>query len=734
MRRRGAVCRSSLSFSRFPCSCLYLAPTLWLLFLSLLFGALSSEVLATQLFSSAERRCASFPHIKVPFFFLDKAFTYDLTELVLHAPPPGWVCKASHAKPVHLLGSPFAFLSLLFDGVDVTQDERAPPDPHYELIDGQPVFYAFNPCRVLGRGCEGAPGARGRLFMYKGDVSEGHCVSNVLPHPLPVSPWERRWLQPFNGKSPSAALSAAPGEPVPEDVVTGSEDPRWDPLDPLDADGGIQAMFRYYDETCPSRSARVNVRIECDRTSGNGAGKTVFSSCQRTDKCVYRFSFQSPAGCPVGSMPYQPLLGSLLEPSVQPKQKDDKASVEGRPRSSVDVTGKAEAVPAIPLLSRQAGERVLDRALRAQNEFVLAEMRALSKNGLLDPALKQRLELGEKGNARVPASKSSRQPTLVDGRGTSSLPVSQRASGYFSRPAEMFSAVPESLKSTLTHPILEYHHDAGSNGLFLFFRIVLCVLVILIAYFAIADWITREFAVRGTLKPPACGGGAGEAMENSGGAGVAGDLSEAFKTIQQWRPSGSAAPKAGPEYGSFRECFRVLPLIEVGRRPPGPSATRAPAASAPVVQLPERQPESVVAAFLPSPSDAGAEPVCSEKPGIPRPEVYSLSPRTASRAEHSGSDCSQPVSSSGHSILCENWSRENSAGGSTAEGSAMEGGTSSGSSRGGRTPRQYEEAFEAQPDAEDELAFSVHCWTGEGVRAGSLYEWGGRAVEMGGKC
>ncbi|PHJ24285.1 transmembrane protein [Cystoisospora suis] len=745
--RRGTVSRRCLLRFCLPFSYLCLAPVIWLLSLSVSFSSLWPGVTGTHSLSPTERRCASFSHLKVPFFFLDKAYIYDLSLLVTHAPPTGWVCKAEHANPVPFLGTPFAFLAMLFDDGDGSRaDEKTPPDPHYELVDGEPVYYAFNPCRVLSRGCDGAAGAHGRLFMYKGDVSYGHCVSNVLPHPLPLSRWQQglkrlhsdSWLHPSDSHSSTPDSSRAPGVPVPEGLVTGDEDPRWDPLDPLDPDDGVQVTFRYYDEKCPSQFAHIKVRVECDPVKGNGVGKTEFSSCKRTDKCIYEFSFQSPAGCPTGSAPYQPLLSALLEPVAEPENSSKKASSAAVTRSRVDVGRKVEFVPAIPLLSRQATEKVLDNALRSHNDFVLGEMRALSKSGILDTAIKQRLELSEKSKGGIPTGKPAEQRATLDARGSSSVPTSSGASGLLSRPAEMFSAVPHSLKATLTHPILEFHHDGKSNQLYLFLRIVFCALVILVAYFAIADWITREFAVRGTLKPPECGGSAGQAGDKDDGVEKDRDLVEALRKSQQWCPSvPSAQSRPGTEYGSFRECFRVLPLIDVRKKSSdavGRASSSVAVKSPPLVQLPERQPYALVGGpSLSRPQAVDVSPRSEKR--TQHPEVFRLSPRTgpgAGESKHSERETLQPVSSLIHAIPYDDWHTENSGGASTTEGSSREEGcTSSGSSRGSRTPRQYEGAFDAQPDAEDESAFSVQGWNGDDVRAGRLHEWRERALAMG---
>lgn len=542
-------------------------------FLSMLFAVLvafSAPAFPAEAHGSSEahslsdRRCASFSQLSVPFFFLDKRVTYNLSALVISAPPNGWICKATHsdAPPQNAslvlatlfssffndsLGSPksrFKPPSLLAgDG-----GRKLPEDAHYEVTGGAPVYYAFNPCRVLSQDCvETGRGSgaharprRGRLFKYRGPVADGHCLENLLPHPLPLTPWrtelrnmmDREWL---HGLEKNTAAPRTDAE-TPEGIVKDPEDARWDPLDVLEPEAGLQATFRFYEPSCPAQVVRVKVKVACapDGSSGASSAESPFSLCQQLDACHFEMRMSGKAGCPTETtamseaVPFLFDLGGTDAPSslgeTQPAssvspvhalpagtaktgEKAMPPDRSGQSRAAFSLGKKSEANP--PALSVEATTKILDTATTLDDTFLIGELRSLASAGFLDASVKQRLASATTQHQASPktANGASAQPALSSSAFSwlSQMPASSSL-------ASLASSVPHTFRSFLTHQVVPgapAEHSGNAAHLSLFLRISLCALIIFGAYWLIRDWITREFAVRGTLYGLAGKGGAG---------------------------------------------------------------------------------------------------------------------------------------------------------------------------------------------------------------------------------
>ncbi|KFG64305.1 putative transmembrane protein [Toxoplasma gondii RUB] len=508
-------------------------------------SVLSVPTTAAETSEQSDRRCAAFSHLTIPFFFLDKEVTYDLSPLVTGAPPTGWVCKATHADATRGSSQVFAsIVATIFGGGlesarsrDKDLTRRA--DPHYELADGSAVFYAFNPCRVLSQDCtqrheELRPSPRsrrGRLFKFKGPVTEGNCLENLLPDPLPVTPWraelrklqDQEWLHTFD--KPASGHASVP---TPEGTVKDPEDARWDPIDVLDPQAGLQANFRFYEPACPAQVVRVNVRIECnlDQRPDMSDADAPFSLCQQLDLCHFEMRMAAKAGCPSGSTNMSRPLPFLFDfdkranavptgdtgtasivpakPAQSPEATTlgEKTGVYGQKReaasaSSASPEGETRQTKAVPAISVAATQDVLDAARTLNNEFLLQEMRSLASAGFLDASLKQKLAAAPRQEL-APAKTPDRQ-TSVPGHTTSRMTFFSSSSSF----ASLASSVPQRLRSLLARPVI-----GGSSGgqndrpapFPLLLRVSLCAVIIFVAYWGIRDWITREFAVRGTLE------------------------------------------------------------------------------------------------------------------------------------------------------------------------------------------------------------------------------------------
>ncbi|KEP65727.1 UNVERIFIED_CONTAM: hypothetical protein HHA_249340 [Hammondia hammondi] len=496
--------------------------------------------------SESDRRCMAFSHLRIPFFLLDKEVTYDLSPLVTGAPPTGWVCKATHADATRGSSQVLAnIVATIFGGGlesarSRDKDVTRPAEPHYELADGSAVFYAFNPCRVLSQDCtqrheELRPSARsrrGRLFKFKGPVTEGNCLENILPDPLPVTPWraelrklqDQEWLHTFD--KPASGHS---GVPTPEGTVKDPEDARWDPLDVLDPQAGLQANFRFYEPACPAQVVRVNVRIECnlDQRPDASDANSPFSLCQQLDLCHFEMRMASKAGCPSGSTALRRQLPFLFDfdkradavpagdtgtvstirakPAQSPEATNlgEKAGVSGQKgeaasASSASPKGETRETKAVPAISLAATQDVLHAARTLNHEFLLQEMRSLASAGFLDASLKQKL--AEAPRQELAPAKNPDRQTAVPGHTTSSRITMSSSSSSL---ASLASSVPQRLRSLLARPVI-----GGSSGgqtdkpapFSLLLRVSLCAVIIFLAYWGIRDWITREFAVRGTLE------------------------------------------------------------------------------------------------------------------------------------------------------------------------------------------------------------------------------------------
>ncbi|PFH38087.1 hypothetical protein BESB_004280 [Besnoitia besnoiti] len=553
------------------------------LFLVVVFSCLFFLLFVPPAFSAeihpADRQCASFSRIKVPFFLLDKAYTYDLSALVTAAPPTGWVCQATHTAP-HRETSPllFAIFSSFLgeppvgaskgrvtspseDVFGARGGKHSSADPHYELAGGARVFYAFNPCRLLSQDCvniseasEGgvyanryAVSRRGRLFKYKGPVEDGNCIGNLVPNPLPLTPWraelkkmeEQTWMRVFDDAADSRA-----GVPAPDGVVTDGDDPRWSPLDALEAEAGLQAIFRVYEPSCPAQIIRVKVKIECAAEDA-AADASPFHRCQESDPCVYEMTMKAKAGCPTGSTTYRPALPFLSESdseaSSDATEKAEKASTAAA--SSVEPKRAGAALPAV---SVAAVKRVLEAAQATGNGFLLSEMRSLSSAGLLDASVKEKLSAAAPHVPAAPtlsATEATPQPTSLPA-GESRPPSVASSSWMLHAPASvsfasLSSSVPGSLRAFLTHPVVPTPLVAGGDPSaetahkYALLRIALCALIIFGAYWAIKDWITREFAVRGTGGSAASKGlpGSLASSASAASASFAGDAPHKIGTL-----------------------------------------------------------------------------------------------------------------------------------------------------------------------------------------------------------